>query len=99
MGHGVETRLLLLDGDMLVNCSCEYGEVILLLVAAEATEVAVVAEEAEEMDFSYLSLIFSAGDISKPEMPEMPEMTREPRFDADETPPISPGVGSTRSYG
>ena len=93
MGHGVETRLLLLDGDMLVNCSCEYGEVILLFVAAEATEVAVVAEEAEEMDFSYLSLIFSAGVISKP------EMTREPRFDADETPPISPGVGSTRSYG
>ena len=97
VGHGVETRLLLLEGDMLVNCSCEYGEVILLLVAAaEAAEVAVAVaeeEEAEEMDFSYLSLIFSAGVISKP------EMTREPRFNAEGTPPISPLVGRTRSYG
>ena len=92
VGHGVETKLLLLNGDMLVNCSCEYGEVILVVAAAEEAAVAALAA----MDFSYFSLIFSAttaADISRP------EMTSEPRFIASASAlPTPPSLsGSTRS--
>ena len=91
VGHGVETKLLLLNGDMLVNCSCEYGEVILVVAAAEEAVAALAA-----MDFSYFSLIFSAttaADISRP------EMTSEPRFIASTSAlPTPPSLsGSTRS--
>ena len=92
VGHGDETKLLLVDGDMLVNCSCEYGEVILLVVGEEQEEED-EAVAAEAMDFSYLSVIFSAADISRP------EMTREPRLDLSPPPPSpqSSAAGSTRS--
>ena len=90
VGHGVETKLLLLDGDMLVNCSCEYGEVI--LVVEEVEDELAAAAAAAAMDFSYFSLILSATTAA---VISSPEMTSEPRFDASAF--ATPSLGNTRS--